>query len=156
MSDIQPSTQLVNPATGEPLSLDSPSPELGRYLADLREFESVLREFKRLVSRELLSRMDREASWTLRADELKIVGQSPAPSEEWDGAELRQALLEHVDAGRLSVEAVDAAVETIISYKTRKAGITALRKLGGPIAETVNGLARTAERERRVTVSRNG
>jgi hypothetical protein len=154
MSDIQPSTQLVNPATGEALSLESPSPDLGRYLADIREFESILRESKRIVSRELLSRFDREASWTHRFDDLKIVGQSPAPSEEWDGAELRQALLEHVDAGRLSIEAVDAAVETIVSYKPRKAGITALRKLGGPIAETVNRLARTAERERRVSVTR--
>jgi hypothetical protein len=154
MTDIQPSTHLVNPATGEALTLESPSPDLGRYLADIREIESVVREHKRIVSRELLARMDRTASWTLRAEGLKIVGQSPAPPEEWDGAELRQALLKHVDAGRLSVEAVDAAVETIISYKPRKAGITALRKLGGPIAETVNGLAHTAERERRVTVTR--
>lgn len=154
MTAIDRAVQFANPLTGEVLCLTSPSLELGRYLADIREFESVIREHKRMVSRELLARMDKSASWTMRLEGVTITGQSPAPAEEWDGAELREALLALVDDGLLTIEAVDAAVETVVTFKARKAGISALRKLGGEVAGVVNRLCRSEERERRVTVSR--
>lgn len=153
MTDLEPRSEFVNPTTGEVLSLNSPDGELGRYLADLRDLEGQIREHKRLVTRELLSRMDRQACWTVYEAGVKLSGASPAPSEEWDGAELYNALCEFVDAGQLSQTAVNAAVEVVVSYKPRKAGITALRKLGGEIAATVDRLAREVEKERRVTVS---
>jgi hypothetical protein len=151
--EITTLVEVLNPTTGEILSLDRPTGELGRYLLEVREFEQVLREHKNLVTRELLARLDKDASWTLYEDGLKIVGQSPAPVKEWDGAELRSALLGLVDEGVLSIEAVDAAVETIVTYKPRKAGIGKLRKLGGRVKATVDELARESEPRRSVTVS---
>lgn len=152
---LQRAVQFADPLTAEVLTLDSESGDLARFLTNVRELESVLREHKRMVTRELLTRMDRSASWTMRVEGgLKITGQSPAPAESWDGAELRTALLELVDAGVLAVEAVDAAVETVVSYRPRKAGITALRKLGGDAAAVVERLCVVSEPERRVSVSR--
>lgn len=154
MTDVERAVQFANPLSGEVLTLASPSDDLGRYLADLREFESVLREHKKMVTRELLGRMDKQASWTQHFAGLKLTGQSPQPGEEWDGAELREALLKLVDEGKLSIEAVDAAVETVVSYNVKKAGVNKLRKVGGVVASTVDGLVRPVERERRVSVSR--
>jgi hypothetical protein len=85
---------------------------------------------------------------------LKITGQSPAPVEEWDGLELRTALLDLHARDHIELAAVYAAVEAVTTWKVRKAGITALRKLGGEVAETVDRLCQRSERERRVSVSR--
>jgi hypothetical protein len=143
---------LVNPQTGEALDLTAPTEDLASWFAAVRELELQIRERKQRVTSELLRRMDRGAAWTVRVGQFKLTAPSPAPVEEWDGVELRAALLELVDDGTLDIAAVDAAVETVITYKPRKAGITALRKLGGRVAETVNGLAREAEKARYVKV----
>lgn len=155
MTDIERAVQFANPLSGEVLTLGSPSEALGDYLADLRELESVLREHKRVVQRELLSRMDHSVSWTIRAEGLKITGTSPAPVEEWDGFELRSELLKLVGDGLLAIEAVDAAVEIVRTYKTHKTGINALKKLGGPVSDTIESLKREVEKERYVSVSRS-
>lgn len=154
MTELELPRQFLNPLTGEALTLASPDEDLARWLADIREVESVIRENKKIVQREILSRMDRSASWTVRVPGFKLTGQSPAPVEEWDGVELRTALLGLVDEGLLTIEAVDGAVETVVAYKPRKAGIVKLRKLGGRVAETVDLLARASEPERRVSVGR--
>ena len=154
-TEIESTGQFVNPTTGEALSLSSPDADLGNYLADIRELESVLREHKQIVTRELLSRMDRSASWTVYEGGLKLSGSSPKPSEEWDGVELYNALWDFIDSGELSPAAVEAAVAVETIYKPQKRGIEALRKLGGDIAETIDGLAREVVRDRRITVSRN-
>ena len=153
-TEVAPVPEFANPITGEVLTLASPNADLGRYLADLREFEGRVREYKRAVTDELLARMDRSASWTVHAEGVKLSGASPQPSEEWDGPALREALLDLVDEGVLSIEAVDAAVETVVSYKPRKAGINALRKLGGRAAELVAEHRREVEKQRYITVSR--
>lgn len=145
--------ELLNPTTGEVLSLNAPDGELGRLLADIRDVEGILREQKRVITRELLDRFDKRACWTVYESGVKLSGASPAPTEEWDGADLYQALNEFVDAGQLSQTAVNAAVEVTVVYKPKKAGIAALRKLGGDIAATIDGLAREVEKERRITVS---
>lgn len=155
MTSVERAVQFANPVTGEVLHLGSPDVDLGRYLADLREFESVLREHKKMVQRELLSRMDRRAEWTAHLEGgLKLTGQSPKLQEDWDGAALKSALMSLVDEGVLAVEAVDAAVETEISFKVKKAGINRLRKLGGRVAETIDSLCMQHEPDRRVSVSR--
>jgi hypothetical protein len=153
-TEITRPIEVWNPTTGELLDLTAPTDDLGRFLADVRELEELMRESKRFVSQELLARMDKQAKWTFHSSGLKLSGDSPAPVEEWNGAELRTALLELVDAGVIAIEAVDAAVETVVSYHPKKAGINQLRKLGGAVAETIDGLARQTERTRRVTVSR--
>ena len=149
----QPIT-VVSPRTGEVLNLDAPTEDLGGYLADVRETESMLREAKRLVTCELVSRFDQAAKWTVHAGGLKLSAPSPAPTEEFDAPALRDALLELVDQGLLSVEAVDAAVETVVSYKARKGGINALRKLGGKVAETTAAHCTETVKERYVSVGR--
>ena len=136
---------VVNPRTGEALTLDAPDTDLGRYLIDIREFESILREHKRLVNRELLSRLDHARKWTRTLPGMKLTAPSSRPPEEWDGAELRERLLEFVDRGELSVEAVDAAVEVVVSHKVKKVGINALRAGGGAVAAAVDALASTPE-----------
>jgi hypothetical protein len=153
-SSSEQGNDLVIRATGTVIDLDADSRALAFYLLDIRELQSELREATKAISREILNRQDRMASWTMRLDGVKVTGQSPQPSEEWDGAELHEALMALVDRDLLSVEAVDAAVETVVTYKPRKAGITALRRLGGEVAATVNRLCRSEEKERRVSVSR--
>ena len=105
------------------------------------------------MSAELLSRFDREAKWTAHVGDLKITGDSPAPAESWDGADLFAALTDLVEAGVISIDAVNAAVQVETVYKPRKAGLTALRRLGGRAAEVVDALAQSVEKDRRVTVS---
>ena len=151
--DTQPIT-VVSPRTGEVLELDSSTEDLAGYLADVREYESLLREAKNLVQRELLHRMDRAAKWTERVPKYKLSAPSPKPEEQWDGATLRARLLELVDTGALAIEAVDAAVETVVSFKIRKAGVNALRAQDGAAARIVDELVTTVEKDRRVTVTR--
>lgn len=156
MSDIvqHSSFTLMNPATGEVVALDGPTEDLGQFLADLREHESMWREAKKLVTRELVARMDKSASWTLHVNGLKLSTQSPAPSEEFNGPELREALLDLVDEGVVTIEAVDAAVETVVTYKPRKAGINALRKLGGRVVDAINAHRTETEKDRYISVGR--
>ncbi len=146
---------VVSPRTGEVIEIDAPTKALAEYLLDVREHESLLREAKNLVQGEVLRRMDFEKKWTLHVPGLKLTGQSPQPVEMWDGLELREALSPLVDAGELSVEAMDAAVETIVSYKVHKRGINALRAGGGEAAEIVERLCNTTEPARRVSIGRS-
>jgi hypothetical protein len=67
---------------------------------------------------------------------------------------LRGRLEELVADGLLSMEAVDAAVEVVTGFKARAAGISALRKLGGVVAEAVEECSVSVEKPRRVSVSR--
>ena len=152
-TEVDRPLRLVSPATGEVLDLDAPTGDLGRLLSDIRDAEFQLREMKRAASREILARMDKQAAWTLRTEGVTLTGQSPKPAEEWDGPELREALLAFVDRGLLSIEAVDNAVNTVVTYKPRKAGIQALRKLGGEVEEAIDSLAHYDERDRYVKVS---
>lgn len=151
---IEPRRDFMNPATGEVLTLTSPSEDLGAYLAAVKDLESQVRDYKRVVTDELLRRMDASADWTLHLPGMKLSAPSPAPAEEFDELALREDLLELVDAGRLSIEAVDRAIETVITYKAHKAGINALRKVPG-LAEVIARHTRTVEKRRYVTVTTN-
>jgi len=145
----------VHPLTGEAVELASASTDdLAVLLDSVKDYESRLREVKSLVSREVLRRQDRDTSWTTRAGGYVLKGSSPAPAEEFDALALRSELLGLVDEGALTIEAVDAAVETIITYKARKAGVNALRKLGGVIAQVVDRHASPVDKPRYVSVSR--
>lgn len=153
-TELEPTAQVLSPKTGEVLSPDSPPATLGQFLADVREHESEVKEAKRTVTRWLVAHMDKSASWTIRTDGLKLSAPSPKPTEQFDGAALHEALSALVDEGLLTVEAVDAAVETVVSYEPRKRGINALRALGGRVAEVVDAHATTVEKDRYVSVSR--
>lgn len=148
----QPVT-VVSPRTGEVLSLDSEAEELGRFLTEVREVESLLRESKSVVNRELLRRMDFEREWTIHAPGMKLSAPSSKPVEGFDAPALREALLTLVDKGELPIKAVDAAVETVVLYKVKKAGVEALRKGGGRAAEIVDACSHEEYRERYVKVT---
>ena len=146
---------VVSPRTGEVLSLSSPLEDLGGLLLDIREHEFLLREMKNVVQQEIVKRMDFEAKGTLHAGGLKFQAPSAAPVEAWDAAELRAALLPFVDHGVISITAVDAAVEQVITWKAKKAGINALRKQGGEIEMVIDQLMRVEDRPRKVSVVRD-
>lgn len=152
-TEVQRAVQFANPLTGEVLTLGSPDADLAGYLADLREYESVLKEHKSMVNRELLARMDRSAKWTIHAGSLKLTAPSPDPGEEWDGAGLYTALCDLADQDLISTEAVNAAVEIQHVYKVKKAGVNALRKLPG-VGQLVDRFCEPAEKARYVRVSR--
>jgi hypothetical protein len=158
VTDLVPTTsiQLVNPSTGELVELDGPTETLAHFLADMREHESLCKEAKALVNREMLNRLDRQAKWTLYVGDLKLSSPSKEQEEveEFDGPALHEALYALVDEGLITVEAADAAVETVTSYVPKKAGIKQLRKLGGRVAEVVAEHATKVPKSRYVSVGR--
>lgn len=149
-------TEIVaHPFTGEAIELaNAKVDELAKLLDAVKDYQSRLQELRSLVSQEVLRRQDQAASWTTKAGEYVLKGSSPAPVEEFDSLALRSELLGLVDEGALSIEAVDAAVETIVTYKARKAGVNSLRKLGGVVAQVVDRHATPIEKTRYVSVSR--
>jgi hypothetical protein len=146
---------VVHPTTGEIIALDSSDRMLVAYLDDVAAYERQLEEWRRIVNRELIARLDRSAKWTRQVGPYKLTAPSPNPGLDWDGAELREALLPFVDRGELSIEALDAAVEMLVTYRPKKAGINALVKLGGDITATVMELANPKPKgDRRVRIER--
>jgi hypothetical protein len=150
------STDLIHPLTGETLSLvHAGEDQLAQLLDSVKDYESRLREAKSLLSQEILRRQDQSACWTTRAGGFVLKGSSPAPSEEFDALALREDLLGLVDEGALHIQAVDAAVETVISYRARKGGINQLRKLGGVVAQIIDRHATPVIKSRYISVSRD-
>lgn len=148
--------RLFDPASGEELDLGLVSDATLANLRDMiRDAEEEQRLAKHKIDAEVLSRMDRQARWTLRVEGYELTAPSPAPKTEYpDAAALHAALMDFVDSGDLTVEAVDAAVEQVLTYKPRKAGIEALRKRGGRIAEVIAAHEQQVEPARRVTIKR--
>lgn len=146
--------QLVDPSTGELLTLDATTDLLGEFLDHVRDVEAQLREQKRAVSRELHARMDREGLWTVRLPGLTVSGQSPA-RVEYDGDQLHDALEQLVAADLISETASLAACESVTEWKPKVAGINRLIKLGGRVAELVKACAADVPPEsRRITIKR--
>jgi hypothetical protein len=80
----------VLPFTGEIIELATADiNDLARLLADVKDYESRLREAKSLLSQEVLRRQDRDAKWTTPAGGYVLKGSSPAPQEEFDALALR-------------------------------------------------------------------
>ena len=148
-----PSDLIVNPVTGEAFALDAPTDTLAQYLVAMKEVRRRVREEETIVQGEILRRLDHDGCWTVHTPHGKVSAPSPAPVEEWDAGALHSALLELHDQGLLSIEAVNRAIEEEVTFKVRKAGVNALRKLGGRVRETVDAHARIAEPRRYVRVS---
>lgn len=145
-------TALVpHPQTGEALDLSAPTGDLAAWVDQIRQIESQAKEAREEIGRELLRRMDAKASWTLREAGFKITGQSPQPKLEWNVDALRATLADLRDQG-LDEDAIDAALEVVVSYRPRAAGLNALKKLGGEVAERVESCATEVEPQRRVSV----
>jgi hypothetical protein len=146
----------VIPGLGEAVELHTADiSDLARLLADVKDYQSRLNEAKSLLSQEVLRRQDQAAKWTTPAGGYVLKGSSPAPQEEFDALALREDLLGLVDEGALHIQAVDAAVETVVTYKVRKGGLNQLRKLGGVVAQIVDRHARPVEKARYVSIVRD-
>jgi|GEM_PF-6028510 len=133
--------EVLDRTSGEVLPLsDATTDRLARFLDDSRELESILSETKALVSDELLRRMDRDASWTVRAGGYELRGQSPeAGATYYEPLELEQVLRRLRRQGLITKEAAKAALayEVAVERKPRQAGIRALLRRGGEVAEAV-------------------
>lgn len=145
---------VVHPFTGESIDLTVATvDDLASFRIELKEYGYRLRDVNKYIDQEILRRMDKKASYTIRTPDYEMKGASPAPSEEWDELALRSDLYELVDRDVIDESAADAAVETVVTYKVRKVGVNALRKLGGIVQETVDRHCREVPKDRRVTVS---
>ena len=145
------------PGTGEQLDLDASDDQLATWLKEMQEFRKSMAVIERALKDELLSRMDRRGRWTHHAAGASVSAESPQPGEDFDGEGLYRELMDIVRDGELDREAVDAAIELLpVSYKVKKSGITALRRIGGRAAAAVEAhrieLEAKLRSERRVTV----
>lgn len=149
-------TFVVHPATGEGLALDSPTADLGRFLDEVRDLESRLREAKRLVGDEVHRRMDRERRWTLRDGDYELRGESDEPKVEWDKDALYGLLLGLVEERTITPEAAGAALEEVRELKLKQRGLSALRK-NPELRERIDSCGEEVpldQRQRRVSVRR--
>jgi hypothetical protein len=123
---------------------------------------SLAKEAKGMVSDELVRRMDKRGSWTLRTGDLTIKSSSPAAgTEKYDDERLADALATLVEDDVIDAEAARAAIEWVVPpppepyWRQKPAGIKALLKLGGRVAEAVLSAAvPTTPPRRSVKVSR--
>jgi hypothetical protein len=145
---------VVNPTTGELVDLRNAEPdEIAAALEGIRDWENSARTAKQLISAEIHARMDRSASWTLRAGDYELRGQSPDRSG-WDVNRLREVLYDLVGTGAITPEAADEAVKAEVKYSVSKRGLNALLKLGGDIAAALRACEVEDTRPRRLTLSR--
>jgi hypothetical protein len=130
---------IFNPATGETIDRTARTGDLAAMLRGIRDLEQQLRSTKAELSDELLSRMDRSASWTLREDGWEIVGESPAAAVTYDPEALRVALRGLVRKGLITREAAAGAVvrPPAPAWQVSKRGLAGLIKLGGQVADTI-------------------
>jgi hypothetical protein len=149
---IHQPTEVLNPVSGELVPLDGATNTLAEYLLDVRDLESRLREAKSLVSREILKRMDYYASYTIEFPGIKVSGDSPAPTIEYDAKTLHDDLALLAEADVFAPEALEAAIDIITTYKVKRAGLKALEKLGPAVRDVIEKHAHEAERDRRVSV----
>jgi len=141
-------------ATGEIISLGAPTDILAEHVDQLKDMKSQIDEALGEVNLELLRRMDLEAKWTARVGPWTVRGDSPAPKVDYNGEQLYEDLYSLAARGDISYEALEAAVEQITGYKVKVAGVNALKKRGGKIAEVIEAAASTSERRRSVRVER--
>lgn len=143
--------EAVIPGTGEVIDVraaeTSVLAEALDYLTGIKQMEASAR---RIIADEVLRRQDADASWTTPAGGYVLTGQSPA-REEYDGAALAVAL-EQLD---ISSAAKLAACEPVVAWKPKRAGINALLKLGGEVADAVRSCAVTVDKPRQVRVKRS-
>lgn len=151
-----PSTPLlIEPNTGEVIPL---SEAKTAHIADardyIRELESQLREAKTILDGEVLSRMDADRKWTIKTGDWALTAPSPEPTVKYDAAALHAELEGLVADGVISGDAMARAVEEVVTYKARAAGVKALVKGGGEVAAVVAAHSREEEPIRRVSVKR--
>ncbi len=151
-----PGDQVLDHANGELLDVrEAPTDRLARFLEDSAELAGQLGEAKSAVEREVLRRMDAEASWTAVAGEFQLQAPSPeAGMTYYDTEALRAALVGLGKRGLIARQAARAALKTDITveHKAQRAGVKALLSLGGEVAAAVAACERRHEQAPRRTV----
>jgi hypothetical protein len=104
---------LPDPRTGEAVDiLRAPTEQLADMLLGAGEVRSKLGDIEKALSEELVSRMDRDATWTWHGAGMTVSAQSPtAGTEEYPPDALETALRELVDAGAISSAAAAKALQ---------------------------------------------
>lgn len=145
---------IVDPATGEVLDPhDATDEQLARWRLEVLDWESDARRAKALVDQVLLKRMDADATWTRHADGYKLTAPSPTPLIGYPDPEALYFALAKVVG--LSPDAVARAVEPVVTYTPRAAGIKALRALNRPdVNAIIDEHSVKDDRPRRVTVKK--
>ncbi len=149
-----PAPVVVDPTTAEVIDLaQAPTDTIAAYLANVRDLERQIREQKKLAAEEVIRRMDEQAVWTVRVGDWKLSAPSPAPATVYDAAGLL-ADLEQLQADDLvAPAAVQRAVERIETLRVVPAGVKALEKLGGAVADAIERHRSEQPKDRRVSVS---
>ena len=146
---------VASPTTGEVIDLaTAPTETLAAYLDGVRDLERRLREQKAMATAEVLARMDREGRWTATLGDWKLTAPSPEPRRVYDAAALRADLEQLVADDLIAPAAAARAVEEVTTLKVSAAGVKALEKLGGPVADAVERHRTLETRDRRVSVTR--
>ena len=96
------------------------------------------KQLVRSVSDELLTRMDRDAGWTMHFPGLDISGDTPN-RREYKADRVLKVLEDLVADGTITKEAAQKAIERKVSYTVKKRGVDAIKKLGGDVAKRLYG-----------------
>jgi len=148
--------QVLDRASGELIDVrESSTDRLARFLDEATELVSLMSEARAQVDRELLRRMDAEATWTARVGDFELRAPSPeAGMTYYDPEALEDALDGLVERGLVCEQAAAAAlqVETNVERTPKRRGIAALLRLGGEVAEAVAACERRREEPPRRSV----
>jgi hypothetical protein len=112
-AELQPAgPTVVDRVTGEVLSVrDASIEQLAECMTNSQLVREEVSDAERIVSDELLDRLDKSASWTLRVGPYELKALSPAAGTKiYSPDMLRTALAGLVDAGTISAEAASNAL----------------------------------------------
>lgn len=164
---ISPHGEVVPILTAEDLlkvngvDLDGPLSDLAAWTVEAEHARRIIDEARSLVGERIIDHLDRRASWTVREGDLEVKAASPnAGTTAYDPQALYDTLRWLTDEDEITYEAWSAAVdwENPEPYlKVRQAGVNALLKRGGKIAEAINRCrVETAPPKRTAKVKRVG
>lgn len=120
---IERTRTVLDRATGELIDLDdAPSERLAEAVDALAELRAELAEGEEALSDELVARLDRQASWTLRVGDptgerqWEITAPSPvAGTRTYDALDLYAALELLIEDGTIDTEAAAAALRRTVT-----------------------------------------
>jgi hypothetical protein len=147
-------TDVVNPATGEQLSLLAETMQtLAQARSALSELKAQIDEANRLIDAEIARRLDLENTRQAVLDGLALKVNAPQKAV-WDVGALRAALAALVNDGRLATGAANRALEPIVTYKTKEAELNKLLRHDDPeVRESIERCRRLEPQRRLVSVT---
>ncbi len=127
--------EVLDPLTGELVNLITADlDDLAGWLDHVREYKRMCDQALNVVQERMYREIDPGGQWTVIRPNWKITGTSPAPTVKYDGERVYKAARKLVKDGLLTKDAAGKAVERVVSFKARVAGIQALSKISPVIA----------------------